>query len=138
MSLKDKLQEMQFSILGKNNKLPVGQKTLKSALVGNTANGYNLGRLANLSASGVVLAGVDSPIQGVISESTADDSAVLITYESEDINVLVDAPVGINTFLYAGADGKLTATAGTTPAVAISLSASFTVGAEKVVAVKLI
>ncbi len=138
MSLKDKLYEMQFSILGKNNKLPVGQKTVKSALVGNTANGYNLGRLATLSSSGVVLSGVDSPVQGVISESTADDSAVLITYESEDINVLVDAPVSINTFLYSGADGKLTATAGTTKAVAISLKDSFTVGAEKVVAVKLI
>ena len=138
MSLKDKLYEMQFSILGKNNKLPVGQKTMKSALIGDTANGYNLGKLASLSASGVVLAGVDSPVQGVISESTADNSAVLVTYESEDINVLVDAPVFINTFLFAGADGKLTATAGTTPAVAVSLRNSFTVGAEKVVAVKLI
>ena len=138
MSLKDKLQEMQFSILGKNNKLPVGQKTMKSALVANSANGYNLGKLATLSANGVVLAGVDSPVQGVISEVLPDDSAVLITYESEDINVLVDAPVSANVFLFAGADGKLTATAGTTPAVAISLSASFTVGTEKVVAVKLI
>ena len=138
MRLKDKLYEMQFSILGKNNKLPVGQKTLKSAIVGNTANGYNLGRLASLSASGVVLAGVDNPVQGVISESTADDSAVLITYESEDINVLVDATVFVNTFLFAGADGKLTATEGASKAVAISLRNSFTVGAEKVVAVKLI
>lgn len=138
MSLKDKLYEMQFSILGKNNKLPVGQKTMKSALVSNSANGYNLGRLATLSTNGVVLAGVDSPIQGVISEVLPDDSAVLVTYESEDINVLVDGSVSANVFLFAGADGKLTATAGATPAVAISLSASFTVGAEKVVAVKLI
>lgn len=138
MSLKDKLQEMQFSILGKNNKLPVGQKTMKSAVVGDSSNGYHLGKLATLSSNGIVLSSVDSPIQGVISEMLPDGSAVLITYESEDINVLVDAPVSANVFLFAGADGKLTATAGTSPAVAISLRASFAVGAEKVVAVKLI